>query len=193
MTVGVAIPSIPPRSALLKRAMGSVLSQTQPVDQISIAFDVSKEGAGATRNRAKNSLKTDYIAFLDDDDEMLPHHIEVLLGHIEYHNADVAFSWFEVVGGTDPFPENRWLEFDSTNPHSFGITALVRTEVAQSLDFEPPSEVWESGGEDWTWWTTLAKNGAKFVNTSDITWRWHHHGYGRPGQPGNTSGRPTRW
>lgn len=186
MSVGVAIPTIPPRAPMLARALRSVHAQTHPVDHISIAVDTAKEGAGATRNRAKNSLTTDYVAFLDDDDEMLPNHIEVLLGHIEYHNADVAFSWFEVIGGTDPFPDNRWIEFDSATPHAFGITALVRTEVAHSLDFEPPSTEWVAGGEDWTWWKTLAERGAKFVNTSDITWRWHH-------DSGNTSGRPNRW
>lgn len=184
MTVGVAIPTIPPRSGLLSRALQSVLTQTHPVDHISIAVDNTKEGAGATRNRAKNALTTDYIAFLDDDDELLPQHIEVLLGHIEYHQADVAFSWFEVIGGTDPFPNNRWVEFNPQTPHAFGITALVRREVAQSLDFEPPSTQLRVGGEDWTWWITLAANGAKFVNTSDITWRYHHDSH-------NTSGRPT--
>lgn len=183
MSVGIAIPSIPPRKSLLQRAIKSVFAQTHPVEQISIAIDHAKEGAGATRNRAKNSLQTDYIAFLDDDDVMLPNHIETLLGHIEYHNADVAFSWFQVIGGTDPFPDNRWMEFDPAAPHSFGITALVRTEVAQSLDFEPPSERYDAGNEDWTWWTTLAKNGAKFVNTPDITWHWYHNS-------GNTAGRP---
>lgn len=183
-TVGVAIPTIPPRSNLLRRALRSVSRQTRPVDHVSIAVDNNREGAGATRNRAKNALNTDYIAFLDDDDEMLPLHIETLLGHIEYHNADVAFSWFEVVGGTDPFPENRWIEFNPEAPHTFGITALVRAEVAQSLEFEPPSTKHVAGGEDWTWWTALARNGAKFVNTSDVTWRWHH-------DSGNTSGRPT--
>lgn len=186
MSVGVAIPSIPTRARLLTRAIKSVSQQTLPVDHISVAIDIAREGAGITRNRAKNSLQTDYIAFLDDDDEMLPNHIEVLLGHIEYHQADVAFSWFEVVGGTDPFPDNRWVEFNPSTPHAFGITALVRREVAQSLDFEPPSTEKEVGGEDWTWWKTLAERGAKFVNTSDITWRWHH-------DSGNTSGRPERW
>lgn len=185
-TVGVAIPTIPKRSSLLQRALASVYRQTHPVDHISVAVDLGRQGAGATRNRAKNALSTDYVAFLDDDDEFLPHHIENLLGHIEYHNADVAFSWFDVVGGTDPFPKNRWIEFDPATPHSFGITALVRTEVAQSLDFEPPSTKLKVGGEDWKWWTELARRGAKFVNTSDITWRWHH-------DSGNTAGRPDRW
>lgn len=182
-TVGVAIPSIPVRSSLLQRAVRSVLTQTHPVDQISIAVDNNREGAGATRNRAKNTLTTDYVAFLDDDDEMMPHHIEVLLGHIEYHSADVAFSWFQVVGGVDPFPQNRWIEFKNETPHSFGITALVRREVAQSLDFGPPSSDFAAGNEDWEWWTTLARQGAKFVGTSDITWRYHH-------DSNNTSGRP---
>jgi len=186
MSVGVAIPTIPPRTGLLGRAVRSVMAQTHPVDHISIAVDHAKEGAGATRNRAKNALTTDYIAFLDDDDEMMPEHIEVLLGHIEYHQADVAFSWFRVVGGTDPFPGHRWIEFDPANPHIFGITALVRTEVAQSVDFGPPSTTFDAGGEDWEWWKTLASNGAKFVNTSDITWKWHH-------SSGNTAGRPERW
>lgn len=185
-TVGVAIPTIPPRKKLLQRAVRSVLNQTHPVDQISIAVDTQREGAGATRNRAKNALRTTYTAFLDDDDEMMSHHIETLLGHIEYHQADVAFSWFEVVLGTDPFPENRWIEFNNETPHSFGITALVRTEVAQSLDFGPPSTKHVSGGEDWEWWKTLAGRGVKFVNTSEQTWLYHH-------DSGNTSGRPERW
>lgn len=185
-TVGVAIPSIPPRKTLLSRAIKSVLAQTHPVEQISIAIDTLKEGAGATRNRAKNSLVTDYVAFLDDDDEFLPHHIEILLRHIEYHQADVCFSWFKVVGGTDPFPEHRWIEFNPATPHIFGITALVRTEVAQSLDFEPPSSQLKVGGEDFTWWKALAKQGAKFVNTSEITWVWNHNSH-------NTAGLPNRW
>lgn len=182
-TVGVAIPSIPPRRQLLQRAMRSVFVQTHPVDQISVAIDNNREGAGLTRNRAKNALQTDYTAFLDDDDEMLPHHISTLLKHIEFHNADVAFSWFTVVGGTDPFPANRWIEFSNDTPHSFGITALVRTDVAQSLDFETPEHRPGGPAEDWTWWKTLAERGAKFVNTSDITWKYHH-------DSGNTSGRP---
>lgn len=185
-TVGVAIPTIPPRKTLLQRAVKSVMAQTITVDQIVIVSDRKRQGAGAARNAAKNALTTDYTAFLDDDDEMLPHHLETLLDHIIYHDADVAFSWFEVVGGTDPFPDNRWVEFNPETPHAFGITALVRTEVAQSLDFETPSTEHKVGGEDWTWWTTLAANGAKFVNTSDITWRWHHDSR-------NTAGRPERW
>jgi glycosyltransferase involved in cell wall biosynthesis len=156
------------------------------VSAVSIAYDLDKEGAGPTRNRAKNVFTTDYIAFLDDDDEMLPNHIETLLGHIEYHNADVAYSWFKVVGGSDPFPDNRWKEFDPEHPHAFGITALVRTSVAQSVDFVGPSTEWYAGGEDWTWWLTLAEQGAKFVGTADITWIYHHDSF-------NTSGRPERW
>lgn len=187
MTVGFAIPSIPPRRQLLTRAISSIVTQTHPVEQISVAVDNAKAGAGPTRNRAKDALRTEWTCFLDDDDELLPHHVQHLLARQAETGADVVFPWFDVVDGGDPFPMFRGREWSVESPHSFPITALVRTEVAQSLPFDDPMDPsCGAAGEDFAWWVNLALAGAKIVHTPEITWRWYHNS-------GNTAGLPSRW
>ena len=72
--VSVVIPTIPSRSKLLQRAIGSVHSQTYS----NIELVVVNEGLSATvqRNIGIKRSHGDFIAFLDDDDEWLPTKIE---------------------------------------------------------------------------------------------------------------------
>lgn len=182
--VGLAVPSIPPRKALLQRALTSAFAQTHPFEQYSVVVDFERRGAGHTRNRAKNALTTTWTAFLDDDDELLPHHVRHLLDTAEDTGADVVYPWFKVIGGTDPFPGHRGLQWSAETPHIFPITTLIRTSLAQSIDFEDPSPELGVAGEDWTYWQAIGRAGAKVVHTPEITWQWHH-------DSANTAGRST--
>jgi len=185
--VTVAIPSIPPRSNLLARAVASCAAQTMKPRAISIAIDTEREGAGPTRTRALLGSQTEYTAFLDDDDEMLGCHLEVLHGLAVEHEADVVWSWFQVVGGEDPLRQFRGRQWNPQEPHMFPITALVRTEMAQSIGFSPPIHYsGQISGEDFPFWLAMRDAGAKFMHTPEITWCWHH-------DSGNTSGMPNRW
>jgi len=187
VSVGFAVPSIPPRRALLERAVKSILGQSHPVDQISIAIDHIKAGAGPTRNRAKNAIETSWTCFLDDDDEVMPNHVQHLLYVADATGADVVAPWFQVIGGQDPFPALRGLEWNADTPHSFPITCLVRTELAQSIDFDDPmDESAGAAGEDFHWWAALGRAGAKVVTIPEATWIWHHDSH-------NTAGLPSRW
>lgn len=184
--VTVCIPSIPPRALLLARAVATCAAQTVKPRAISVAIDTEKEGAGPTRTRALMGSQTEYTAFLDDDDELLIGHLEVLLKLAIEQEADVVWSWFEVIGGEDPLG-HRGRQWNPAEPHLFPITALVRTEMAQSIGFSPP--IHHSGqisGEDFPFWLAMQDAGAKFVHTPEITWCWHH-------DSGNTSGMPNRW
>src|SRR4030095_15635988 len=77
--VTVVIPHIPTRVAELQRALASVWAQTHQPDDVVIATDNVRAGSATTRNRALHHVATNWIAFLDDDDELLPNHLEVLL------------------------------------------------------------------------------------------------------------------
>ena len=65
--ITVAIPTIPPRGALLQRAISSVLSQTLPAGGLSVAVDNQRSGAAGTRARALAAVTSPWVAFLDDD------------------------------------------------------------------------------------------------------------------------------
>lgn len=186
--VTVCIPSIPTRADLLSRAVCSVSCQDRPADAISIAFDTKREGAGPTRTRALMAANTTWVAFLDDDDELLPHHLDLLLTTAREEEADVIWGWYHVQGGLDPLRLHEGRQWNRDHPHLFPITALVRTELAKEVGgFDAPNH--PSGaisGEDYPFWCRLNDLGAKFLHVNNRTWIWHHHGK-------NTSGMPHRW
>lgn len=190
-TVGVAIPSIPPRSSMLRRALGSCTRQHRMPDALSVVMDVDGHGAAHTRNLAWRALRTDWVAFLDDDDELLPHHLDALLACACAHDADMVFPWFEVQGGTDPFEGTFGQPWDRDEPRQTTITCLWRREALERIDGfpQPGDDVDHAGnrcGEDYAAVLRLNDAGGRIVHLPERTWIWHHH-------LANTSGLPERW
>ncbi len=90
------------RSRLIRRALGSVASQTRPPYELIVVDDGStddtaevarslgatvivkatSEGSGSARNTGIEAASTPWIAFLDSDDEWLPSHLETVTGAI---------------------------------------------------------------------------------------------------------------
>lgn len=193
MTVGVAIPSIPPRGQMLRRALGSVTRQDQLPDAIAVAVDYDHQGAHVTRNRAWRMLDTDFIAFLDDDDELLPHHLRMLTGCAVQHDADMVYSWYHVEGGTDPpsMATNFGRPWDPQHPVQTTVTCLWRRTALEKIDgFPAPAVDYDEHGnrigEEFLAVLRLNEFGGRIVHLPEITWVWHHHWC-------NTSGMPSRW
>jgi hypothetical protein len=190
LDVTIVVPTIPARSRLLQRAIGSTARQTHPAAAVVISNDVDGVGAWENRNRGIAHVRTPWCAFLDDDDELLPHHLETLLGLATSADVGLAFGWFDVVGGTDPFPQHRGRPFDPANPHIVPITYLVRTEVLFEAmlavgGFQPdPAATGAWDVQDQPLFVAMAEL-AGTAHTDRITWLWHHH-------TRNTSGLPSR-
>jgi glycosyltransferase involved in cell wall biosynthesis len=191
--ITVIIPTIEPRAELLERAVKSVLRQTCPAGTIIVANDVNRIGAAANRDYALSLVTTEYVACLDDDDEFYPQHLEKLLNTLEHEGADLVYSWYDVVGGHDPFPQWEGVPWDNEQIHLVPITWLARTEVVRAhggfntWDADAgPSEQGFLAGEDFMILRRIARAGQKIVHHPERTWAWHHHG-------ANTMGLPTRW
>lgn len=190
--ITVVTPSIPVRTHLLARAVKSVFDQTIWKEigwtpKLSIAVDSHKQGAAQTRQRALEKVNTEWTAFLDDDDEFKLEHLEKLLSHAINTQADYVYSWFDVVGGIDPFPPGHYEKpYDPVQPVATTITVLVRTEIAQAVGFNDDNRHETQGGEDWAFQMGCQNAGAKISHLVDRTWLWHHDSM-------NTSGLPSRW
>lgn len=187
--IAIVIPTIPPRHALLQRALASVQIQRRPVAAVSIAVDIHREGAWATRNRGLQAVTTEWTGFLDDDDELLPHHTEFLLGKATEHGLDMVWGWFDVIGGRDPFPMHRGRQYDLAQPHIVPISYIVRTELlheaVRSTGGFKPDEIGAWDNQDMPLFDAICRLG-KHMAFDEITWHWHHH-------TSNTSGLPQRW
>lgn len=193
--ITVVIPTIPPRAELLRRAIASVLSQTLPPLAISIAVDRDKEGAPKTRDRALRAVRTPWVAFLDDDDEFFPRHLEALADYATSTGADYVFPWYQIIDGDGNEYQDTVLghfgkDFNPAEPHQTTITTLVRTELAREVGFYPTEDGatidGQRAGEDFAFTLGCIAAGAKIMHLPQITWYWRHHG-------ANTSGLPDRW
>ncbi len=106
MTTVSAIITTYNRAKLLPRAVDSILNQTRPADEVIIVDDgsgdttqdylaklpkkitvlrQSNKGISAARNTAIQKASGKWLAFLDDDDEWLPHKLETQLRIIGAH------------------------------------------------------------------------------------------------------------
>jgi glycosyltransferase involved in cell wall biosynthesis len=64
----------------------------------------SGPGAGAARNRGLDQVQTEFVWFLDGDDELTPPAVELLRDGLESHRLNLA------VGNSEQFPQSRaWL------------------------------------------------------------------------------------
>lgn len=198
--VTVVIPTIAPRAGRLAVALESVHNQTVQVANTVISEDTEKKGAALNRDKGLAGANTEWVAFLDDDDFFYPQHIEHLIKHARKTGADLVYPWFDVFGGTDPFPQFEGQAWDPANPHQFPVTFLCKTELAWEIggfsggwiDENNSDEYGNRAGEDWNFITKFNDAGYKIVHLNERTWGWNH--WANPdGSTGNTSGLPTRW
>lgn len=193
--VTIVTPHIPIRPNALARAIKSAALQTVKPAAFSIVTDVHREGSAITRNIALAAAQTTWVAFLDDDDVLDPHHLETLLNGARDSGADVVYSGCRVIDGRGnrvPIRE-EWgrfnLPFDAQllrETSWLPVTSLVRTGLAKQALFGPPATHPTSPYDDWGFYVRLLDNGAWFHHVPEVTWTWYHHGR-------NTSGDPRKW
>jgi glycosyltransferase involved in cell wall biosynthesis len=185
--VTVVIPTIPGREHLLERAQESVRAQTlQPLATLTFR-DEWGEGAAATRNRALKWVRTPLVAFLDDDDELYPNHLERCVWYADARGADVVYPGYDVVGGEDEvrmfgvvFSAALLLE-----RNFIPVTTVCRTEAVRAAGgFQPHPDEFGNPCEDWGLWLAMVGRGADIAHLAEKTWRWHRH-------DGQTAGKAT--
>jgi glycosyltransferase involved in cell wall biosynthesis len=187
--VTFVIPTIKARKMFLRRAVNSIIAQDLkglPEPAVEIGLDRERDGAAVTRNRLLDKVRTPWVAFLDDDDFLLPDHLVSLLDAAEEHDASVVYPMCRVIGA-----EGEELDLSSIlrsgQPFSadelhkcnyIPVTSLVRTELALRARFGPPDHATDSGEqfEDYGFYLRLLdKHNAKFYHLPKTTWVWHHH------------------
>lgn len=194
VTVTVGIPTIPPRGGLLMRALNSVWNQTRQPDEVFVEMDEHWTGPCETRNRILDRVTTDYVAWLDDDDELHPNHLDVLLRTAVSEDADLVYPWFTREDAIDPFEtlmrrqlcgapfDDSLRDYVLTTNNFIPITTLIRTSKLKEVGGFPlrNSDDWpHPANEDWGCWIRLLRAGARFVHAPYRTWHWHRHGIDR--------------
>ncbi len=181
MTIACAIPTYN-QAHLIGRAINSVLEQTLPVDEIIVVDDGSSDntrevvagygprvhyiyeknaGGAAARNTGVREARSEWIAFLDADDEWLPTKTEKQARCLEEAgNAVLCYgkAWYHRLdgGGGLTFhhaPEELWPSIRLSN-HIFPSMVMVRRDVY--LEVGGFNEALRNSCEDWDLFVRLA-------------------------------------
>lgn len=201
--VTVLIPTIAGRDELLKRALNSVDAQLVQPGDVVIEYDRHRVGAHWARNEALKRVKTSWVAFLDDDDELLPNHIKVLVRGANKSKADMVFTYAEFVGGRDPLAIVRaggisaepinipWNIESEMSLRAYGnfipVTYMVKTEAVRAVGGFPVPYSFDAKNsrdcEDYGLLLKLLDAGYKFHHVCGVrTWVYNFHSF-------NTGGR----
>ncbi|MHB8742582.1 MAG: glycosyltransferase [Sulfuricaulis sp.] len=164
----VITPTVRGRERLLERCVASVGAQSVPVDHL-ILEDADGEGPSVIRNRLVGFVKTGWILPLDDDDELDPDCVQVLLENAG--GVDIVYPWCRMVDRTDGWVPNKLFWAEALFKQNYiPVTALIRTEAFEML-----------GGyrgrvlEDWVLWQWAYLHGLKFRCVPEVLWSYHHH------------------
>jgi hypothetical protein len=218
--ITVVTPTIPPRAIIQAAQRESVLASMKYLADRRSEFpslpgallrylavpDLGHAGAAKTRHAGLMQVDTEWVAFFDDDDEMLPAHLYALFSAALEHDADYVWSRFRIVypdgtglDGPAFLGEKAFSQWNDEDPCQTTITTLVRTELAREAggfaQFEEDGREVDGQrrGEDHEFTLRCRKAGGVFRHVPEVTWLWHHWGVGARGVPGNTSGMPDRW
>ena len=171
MKIAVITPTIASRSSFLKECVQSVLNQTTNIPILHlVGEDINKVGCGIMRNQLVSFADPsyDWIAFLDDDDLMLPQHLELLSQHCD--TADIIYSDCETIGwekSWNTIPFNREI---MQQRNYIPVTVLMRRSLFESM-----------GGfayifaEDWDLWKRCSSF-ARFTFVPQVTWQYRRIG-----------------
>lgn len=183
--VTVAITCHPARiaSGLLNRALLSVTAQTLQPAAIVMVNDVEKKGAGWTRRQCLDLVHTEWLAWIDSDDEWLPEHLEKLMRVAVETDSVYVYSWFH---GRDPLG-HFGLPFDPCHPHHTTMNVLVKTDLAKQVSF-PDSAEGRFSNEDFAFIVGVAQlaceQGLRMTHLAERTWHYHQGGQNSSGKPG---------
>jgi glycosyltransferase involved in cell wall biosynthesis len=161
--ITVLTPTLSDRYLMLEECKQSVQNQTLKPFEHLIKMDTLRNGEAAMRNNLLQAAKTEWVAFLDDDDLFLPYHLEMLWN--ARHEGDVIYSDCRVEG-----MEKHWQvkDFNLENikeKNYISITVLARREALLITGgFRPVSY------PDWDMWIRLGEKGIRFKFVPMVTW-----------------------
>jgi glycosyltransferase involved in cell wall biosynthesis len=195
ITVCTATISI--RTELLERAKKSVENQTLKPKKHLIKLDSERQGHTKVLDELINEADTEYIAILDDDDELLPNHLELLYKAIQENDADLVYPHFKYSNLPDAGHLEKYknMPWDNNPNRQVPITWLAKRQSILevggfSKDFDSNSYLTDNEGnrlgQDYFMIRKLVEANKIIYHISDITWIYHV-GHG------STLGMPIKW
>lgn len=183
MILSILIPSIPKRNKRLKslkrilskQIKGELKAQVEIIVEDSESVLNGGISIGKKREQLVNKAQGEYCCFLDDDDEISPDYIKVLLDLCSQKQHICTFRSFAKLEGywclIDMNLENKENEqaFPGIVKRTPWHICAVRTEFAKNYLFQDSNY-----GEDWQWFEQVLKHCETQANSPAIIHQYNH-------------------
>jgi hypothetical protein len=126
--ITVAVPVSTYHLHHLPRALASVRAQTIPVEVL-VYYDEHQRGAGYARNKLIDQVATDFVTFLDADDELLPEFAAKTLAFFQATQKYVFTDYLQGDGTLWRTPDCVYAEHERMHL----ITTLLPTDWARAV------------------------------------------------------------
>jgi cellulose synthase/poly-beta-1,6-N-acetylglucosamine synthase-like glycosyltransferase len=191
--ITVVTASIPGREQLLGTTLASVYAQTVEVEahlvmaQSCTEHLVPPHHVAIQQNWLLPAVRSEFTMRLADDDQLLPHHIETMLPHLD--DYDVVYSYD--ANGDRPrldctnWPQDQLVDTFRRQNWIDGSASAIRTSLLREVggwpeDYVGGNHMTGEGGfvatglpaEDWACYLNLAIAGARFLCIPEPTWRY---------------------
>lgn len=144
--------------------------------EVKLVVNDDGQGVSSARNLGIENASSDYIAFLDDDDEWKPEKLEKEAEAFQQNNYDAVYSAIEmyrdgevqdIVRKEEKLGIEQILERDKIGSPSKVSVKKEALEEVNCFDEDIPS------GEDWDLWIRLIENEAEFGYINEPLVRYH--------------------
>lgn len=173
MSIAVITPTLPERKASLDRACHSVVMQTRPPERHLIGYDRDHNGGSPIRNQLCVETSAEWIAPLDDDDYLLPRHLEALEAASD--GADVVYSRCVITGRSDWNPSGPFDADKLRRENYIPVTALIRRTLVLEIGGWKVGSECVHGYSDWDFWLRALDADARFKFVDELTWAYCFH------------------
>lgn len=168
MKIAVITSTLSERADLLQECRISVLNQTAdcPIKHF-VKIDENRAGSATVRNEVIKNLDAsfDWLAFLDDDDLLLPDHFKILVDKAAF--SDIIYSDCQTVGWDKTWVTKDFNLEEIKIRNYIPITALIRRSV-----FEKVGCFRSIFPDDWDLWKRCGEAKARFVYVPKVTWQY---------------------
>jgi glycosyltransferase involved in cell wall biosynthesis len=141
-----------------------IKEQTHKNIEIIIIRDTEKKGASWARNEGRKKSKGSYLFFCDDDIELKPITLEVLLTKLYYSNASIAYCNYQRKGRlTGQVKGIPWDVNVLKNQNYISTMSMIKEK-----DF--PKEGFDESlvrFQDWDLWLTMAEQGKYGIHINE--------------------------
>lgn len=159
--------TLPHRSSMLAEMLVTTTKQTMAPACHIIVRDFG-DGFVETVNRAVSMVDTEFFCLVDDDDLLLPNHVETLANNLA---ADIVWTWVNVEG-RNWSPNSSYVPGELLRRNYIPSNMAMRTSLWRELGgyrHEPQHP-------DWDMLIRAEQHGASFLNIPEITWTYRFHG-----------------